>query len=188
MFCLLCSIAFPLASQPRISVGTLLISSPGLLDPNFRETVVLIVDYGPGGTGGLIINRPSGMALSEIFPSREGLSSRQDVLWQGGPVLPRGLMALVQDPADAESDSVEILEGIRLIDPARALEQLDRAETGSDPVRILAGHAGWSSGQLEAEILRGGWKLLPARREWVFSEDPEGLWKTLIELVELPTT
>ncbi|HKP00340.1 MAG TPA: YqgE/AlgH family protein, partial [Nitrospiraceae bacterium] len=83
-------------SPSSVEKGVFLVASPLLIDPNFREAVVLIVEHGSGGTLGLIVNRSTRMPLSEALPDLTVLKGTRHRLFTGGPVEPTRLLLLVR--------------------------------------------------------------------------------------------
>src|SRR3970282_2598203 len=70
-----------------------LVAKPGLPDPNFRESVVLVTQNASGETAGVIINRPTGRSLASILPGERFQRFTEPVFF-GGPVMPHGLFAV----------------------------------------------------------------------------------------------
>lgn len=159
-----------------LSGGKFLVAARSMQDPNFAETVVLLVDHEPEGSWGLVVNRPTTVKLSELFAKDAFLRRRRDTLHYGGPVEPARVLILVRSSAELV-DSRALFEDVRLAWSPEALKAL------GDPVkaelRVFAGYAGWASGQLEAEIARNDWLILPAEARLVFSETPEAVWEIL---------
>lgn len=177
----------PVRSRPsEPAAGMLLIADRGLTDPNFAESVVLLTHYGAEGATGIIVNRPTEVAVARALPQVERLTEREGVVWQGGPVRPETLTALVRS-AEPPEDGLALGEEIHLLPDVASLDAFLATEPPAGSVRIYHGVAGWAPGQLDAEIARGGWHLRPARARWVFSEEPEGVWALLIRLAFLPT-
>ena len=155
--------------------GQLLIAGPGLVDPNFWRTVVLIVEHSDEGALGLVLNRPSETTVGEAVSELQQLLDVDDPLYVGGPVQPSSLIVLAEfdDAGDAALlafDDVGVLAtGASLEDPA-----------GVRRGRAFVGHAGWGPGQLDAEIERGDWILEPALREDAFADQPTELWQSVL--------
>jgi putative transcriptional regulator len=168
-----------------LSGGKLLVAARGMQDPNFAETVVLLVDYGAEGSWGLVINRPTTVKLSELFAKDSFLRRRRDTLHYGGPVEPARILILLRSSA-ALPDSRSLFEDVRLAWSPEALKGLGDPEKAE--LRVFAGYAGWATGQLETEIARGDWLVLPAEPALVFSETPKALWQTLQARRPLPVT
>jgi putative transcriptional regulator len=76
--------------------GQLLIAGPTLLDPNFQRTVVLMIEHGPEGALGLVLNRTSESAVGEAVSELEGLLEPDSPVFVGGPVQPSGLIVLAR--------------------------------------------------------------------------------------------
>jgi putative transcriptional regulator len=154
--------------------GKLLVSSPALVDPNFRKTVVLIAHHDEDGAMGLVLSRPSDVPASEAVPSLEGLPGGKDPVFVGGPVQPEAFMAL------AEFDDVDEAA-------APIFGHLGFVSAGAEPVdlaisrlRLFAGYAGWGPGQLEAELEEPSWIVVAAEADDAFADDPDELWRTVL--------
>ena len=155
--------------------GHLLIAGPALLDPNFWRTVVLVGEHSEEGALGLVLNRSSETAVEEALPELTLLADDLGTVHVGGPVQPSAVVVLADfvDADDAQSlvvDSVGFLPSE--VDPG-AIGELRRA-------RVYVGYAGWGPGQLDDELSEGSWIVEPAQPEDVFTNDPEGLWGTVL--------
>lgn len=172
------------AAELAPATGRLLVASPGLSDPRFRQSVILLVQHDGQGSGGVIINRPSRLALKEVLGPEVAGAARAGQLHYGGPVAPRKLLVLLAHGADVPAASQPVMDDIALTGLA---EFVAWREEGAQPFefRVFTGHAGWAPGQLEAEIARGDWRVLPAGQRTVFATDPGSLWEQLRELVIL---
>lgn len=156
--------------------GKLLISSAGLYDPNFRHTVVLIGAHDEGGAVGVVLNRSLEARVIDVVAPLASVAGPDALVYQGGPVEPQQpvLLAELRDPAHADIevfDSIGFLTGEVTVE---ARESIVRA-------RVYAGHSGWGPGQLEEELAEDAWIIEPARVEDVFTDDPDGLWKAVLE-------
>jgi putative transcriptional regulator len=150
--------------------GHLLISAPELGDM-FEQSVVLMVRHNTEGAFGLILNRPSETKVEEIWSKISGMECRTtELLYVGGPV-EGPLMVIHNDEAAME---MEILPGVYFSANRDKLEKLARQPDAA--VRYFVGYAGWSAGQLEAEIKRGSWQAMPARPDLIFT-DGDRLWE-----------
>ena len=160
--------------------GVFLVAKRGLRDPNFRETVVLITKPQDGGPFGVIVNRPLEMRLSQIFSEFESLKDRKDVLFFGGPVKPNGFVFLVRSN-ERPPRAMSVLKDIFFTGDTELIEKLLRRPNPTDGLRVFAGYSGWGPGQLQQEIARGDWLIVPASAETVFTKNPGGLWQELIK-------
>ena len=155
--------------------GNLLVAGPGLVDPNFRRTVVLVGEHGEEGAMGVVLNRPSEIEVEEAVPPLGELGGVDDVVYVGGPVQPQAIVVL-GDFAEPEQAGVLVFGSIGFlpseIEPD-AIGELSRA-------RVFAGYAGWGAGQLEEELEEGSWIVEPADPNDVFTDSPEQLWSDVL--------
>ena len=166
-------------SGERLAKGRFLVASRLLRDPNFSETVVLLIDHDWDGAMGLVINRPSEVRLSSVFPDIEELREQPDMVYFGGPVARNRIMLLIRSHNQPER-SHHVFEDIYISSSQKVLEQVIRDADPSGRFRIYAGYAGWGPGQLEGEVSRGGWFILPGDAETVFNKDTSEIWPELI--------
>jgi putative transcriptional regulator len=165
----------------RLKPGVFLYASPDLNEPNFSQTVVLLVEYGPMGAMGLVINRPTDWKASEALKDASAL--RNLVVHWGGPVQPDAVFGLV-GAARAPKNGVRVLEGVFLTGKRKDLDAALREDKAGVRVRVYAGYAGWGAGQLEREVLRSGWIVAPADADTVFSKQPEVIWEKVHHLLD----
>lgn len=160
-----------------LAKGVFLVASERLRDPNFSQSVVLLLEYDSTGALGLIINRPSQVSLASALPEVAGLTGRSDVLYVGGPVGRNQLFLLIRgasQPREANPVVDEIYSSISL-ETLRALLGEENAE-----FHAHAGYAGWGPGQLDAEVLRGDWYVAPADADTMFDLPADDVWPALI--------
>lgn len=167
------------ASAAEMSAsGIFLVATDELRDPNFRETVVLVTQPRRGGPFGVIINRPLNRRLSEIFPEIEALKSKKDVVHFGGPVARQGLVFLVR-ASKPPLRATHVLKDVYITADPREVDELLKRSNPTRGLRVYAGHSGWAPGQLQNEITRGGWHVLPADAKTVFEKDAATIWPEL---------
>jgi putative transcriptional regulator len=159
-------------SGPAVSQGCLLVASPGLLDPNFVRSVVMIISHDGEGSFGLVLNRPLGHTLVDVLPDVAEGARRIPVL-QGGPVQTDTLQFVCR----GESAGRVLLPGLAV---GAALTDLLAEHPEGDGVRAYLGYSGWGAGQLEHETAEGSWIVAPARVEHVFDVPSEQLWATVL--------
>jgi putative transcriptional regulator len=162
-----------------LAKGKFLVASRRLRDPNFKETVVLLIDYGLGGAMGLIINRPSEVKLATVFPDIKELKERKDTICVGGPVAVNQMLLLVGSPQVPEA-SKEVTQDVYISSSWKVLERLMKNVVKDERFRIFAGYAGWAPNQLDFEKARGDWHVLKADAETVFDRKPSEVWQELI--------
>ena len=170
-------------SPSSVEKGVLLVASPSLEDPHFRQAVVLVVEHGPEGTVGLILNRSTNVLLSKALPDIPVLKGSSYRLFAGGPVDPTRfllLFRLKEPPADARS----VFDGVYLGCTPKVLEHIMTRAKPTDTFRAFAGFAAWAPRQLEAEMLLGAWAILPADSVGIFDKDPAVLWSDCISRLQ----
>ena len=160
--------------------GIFLVAREGMRDPNFKEAVVLITKPKGGGPFGVIINRPLELRLSEIFAEFDSLKDSKDVLYFGGPVKPNGFVFLVHS-RERPPRGLSVLKDIYFTGDTDLIEKMLNRSKPTEGLRIFVGYSGWGPGQLQREIARGDWLILPANAETVFGKNPKGMWRELIE-------
>ena len=141
----------------------LLIASPGLPDPNFREAVVLVTQAEGAEATGVIINRPTDRSLAEMLPG-ERFKRFKEPIFFGGPVAPQGLFAVFQAEKFSGA-AVTMLPGLYL---AVVPDSIDALLKDPPPkIRFFAGYSGWAPGQLRGELDRGDWLVVDAEADTV---------------------
>jgi putative transcriptional regulator len=170
---------FPIPEHP--AQGVLLVASPGLRDPNFAQTVVLLADYSDEGAMGIIVNRPTALELEQILPEVEALQGREDLVYLGGPVNRQQILLLVRT-RDPPSGAIRVFADLYLSATLEPLEMAVQPGEKFEGFRAYAGYAGWGPGQLENEIRRGDWKLQPGTTRRVMRTDVSRMWDELIQL------
>lgn len=156
--------------------GRLLIAGPRLDDPSFHRTVVLIGEHGPEGAMGVVLNRPSAVTVGEAAEPLSAIAGQDAIVFVGGPVQPSAIVVLA-DFADPDRAGVGVFDGIGFL-PGEIESAGELGELHA--VRVFAGYAGWSPGQLEAELAEGAWIVEPARTADVFTDDPDALWSAVL--------
>ena len=172
-------------AQPSVEKGVLLIASPSMNDPNFSRTVVLIVEHGPQGTIGVILNRSTKVLLSEALPDVSALKGTKFRLFAGGPVDPTRLLLLFR-LTDPQTDAISVFDGVYVGGAPKILEQIIARADPKEKFRAFAGFAGWAPGQLNFEMVQGAWAILSARSIGIFDEDPGTLWQDCISRLQAP--
>jgi putative transcriptional regulator len=170
--------------QETARAGELLVATPLLGDPNFKRTVVLVVEHErEEGTLGVVLNRPTEVSVGQVLEPWTDLATGPSVVFTGGPVAPTSALALALATGDGEPlgwrglDGAPPMSRIGLVD-LEAPPQVLAAEIVS--LRVFAGYAGWGSGQLRAEIEEGAWYVLPGDPLDPFMADPQRLWQAVL--------
>jgi putative transcriptional regulator len=177
-------------SDSELTTPLLLMAMPQVLDPFFHKSVVLLLHHETEGSFGFIVNRPTGIKISEILQGMEvgWQGPSEDVAFFGGPVQPQlGTVLFTPEaplPEEREEDeetASEVIPGVALTQHIGDLSRL--AEAPPDRFRLFLGYAGWGEGQLIEEILRNDWLTAPVSSELIFAPDPEKVWDEALRSV-----
>lgn len=161
------------------TTGRLLVSTPTLDDGVFHRSVILMLQHDDNGAQGVVLNKPLGAEVDAVLPGwGEHISSPQ-TLFQGGPVQVDSALGLVTVAAEdgLPPGSQRLFGSVAIID-LDAPPLLVMPEVGG--LRIFAGYAGWSSGQLEGELRRGSWFVVDSLPGDLLTADPEHLWAQVL--------
>ncbi|MFQ5635499.1 MAG: YqgE/AlgH family protein [Gammaproteobacteria bacterium] len=164
---------------PEPARGMLLVASPDMRGTWFARSVILLIQHDESGTAGLLINRQTDITPAELLPGVGGLNRLRHKLYIGGPVAGRGITMLVESEAPPDRAQHVFADVYASGNEQLLLEIADRGEA-AQRIRLYAGYAGWVPGQLEAEIRRGSWTVMPAAATLVFSTAPGDLWEHLV--------
>lgn len=179
--------------------GKLLIAMPGMNDPRFARSVVLVCAHGEQGAMGLVLNRPLPEIRFADLLGQLGIDTQGEVpalpVHFGGPVEPgRGfvLHRLRQDDATAgdevEGGRMRIGEGGLAMTTTRdILEDIARGR-GPDRAVLSLGYAGWDAGQLESELMANGWLTADPGDEIVFGTDNSHKWQAALKSLGIDPT
>jgi putative transcriptional regulator len=167
-----------------LAPGRFLVAQRGLLDPNFHETVILLVTLNKDGAMGLVLNRPTDIPLSQAFKDYDTDRGGDGPVYIGGPVSPGGVLALVRSTS-APPDCERIVGDVFFVSTAAPLEKALTSGAGPGRLRVFSGYSGWGAGQLDREILTGSWHVFEADPSLVFDSKPDSLWDRFIRRTEL---
>lgn len=174
-------------ADARVLPGSLLVSSVDLTEPAFRRTVVYVIEHNSTGTLGVILNRPSDMQVRSVLPSWGSLAARPGFLYVGGPVKRDSALCLATIRHGQSADGIE---GVRHVNGRVVMVDLDSnpevVESRVDGVRVFAGYAGWSPGQLAGELARDDWLVFPALPSDVLGPGRSDLWAAVLRRQPLP--
>lgn len=153
----------------------LLVAREELPDSNFGGSTVLVMnDLGPAPVG-IIVNRPTRLEVSSVFPQVKSLALLHDKVYFGGPVELDSVWFLFR-AAKPPKDAVAAVDGVYLSASRDLLLKLLARDKPMEGLRIYVGHSGWAPGQLEAEIAHGDWKLQHADSAGLFGHRSEHPW------------
>ena len=167
----------------KLRPGIFLYAVPEMGDPNFAQTVVLLVAHDKAGAMGFVLNRPTRVPLRELLKSPPEAERSELRFHWGGPVQPEAVHALIRTNWPSES-ARRVLGDVYLTrDAADLREPLVRPDAAAK-LKLFTGYTGWGRGQLEAEVRAGAWVLEPADARSVFAPDALDLWERVYEILE----
>jgi putative transcriptional regulator len=166
-----------------LAVGSVLVATRRVGDPLFAQSVVLLFAYSENGAAGLILNRPTTVPVDRVLPDLAVPRTAASRVFLGGPVSTADMRALLRAPV-ASGNARQLLPGVHLLVNRAAVDAAAAEGVTAEQLRVFAGYAGWSPGQLEREIRRGDWHVFDADGDVVFDAEPETLWERQIRLTE----
>lgn len=153
----------------------LIVARDNLTDPDFEDSVVLVMNnLGPAPVG-IIVNRPTSVSVSHLFPDLKRLAQVRDKVYFGGPVEIESVWFLFR-AATPPQHAIQTCDGVYLSADRDVLLRLLARDNPMDGLRIFVGHAGWAPGQLQAEISQGYWSLKRADADAIFNDKSEHPW------------
>jgi putative transcriptional regulator len=166
-----------MAAKSKFLQGQLLLDSGQLGGSFFQRTVVLICQHNAEGAFGLILNRSLGKTVGEMIVADLPDPLKESPLYLGGPVQPAALSFLHTDSFIPDAD---VLPNLALGHSLDDLIEIGEGFSATKKVRLFAGYAGWSPGQLESEMKRKSWLTFPASVQLVFETPPDQLWQKVL--------
>lgn len=164
-------------SATKYLKGHFLLDSGQLCGSFFQRTVVLVCEHDAEGALGLVLNRAAGNKVGEVLVADLPAPLKEAPLYVGGPVQPAALSFLLSDSFVPEAN---VMPNLSLGHSLDALVELGESYSSTRKIKMFAGYAGWSPGQLESELKRKSWLTYPASLELVFETPPEQLWQTIL--------
>jgi len=166
-----------MAEGDKFLKGQLLLDSGQLRGSFFQRTVVLICQHDPEGAFGLVLNRSTGTNVGDAIVADLPETLKACPLYLGGPVQPAALSFLLSDSFIPDAN---VIPNLSLGHSLDSLMELGSSFSPTQQIKMFAGYAGWSAGQLEDEMKRKAWLTHSASLELVFNSQPEQLWQTIL--------
>jgi putative transcriptional regulator len=167
-----------MSAPEKILKGKLLLDGGDLTGSFFQRTVILICDHSAEGAFGLVLNRASGSLVGDLVVADLPVTLKDAPLFLGGPVQPTALSFL---HADNFIPDANVFPNLNLGHTLDDLVEVGDSFSAGKRVKMFAGYAGWSPGQLENEMKRKSWLTFPASLELVFETPPEQLWPKILK-------
>lgn len=165
-----------MSNRSESTKAKLLVAIPELLDPNFHRAVVLVIEHDANGALGVVLNRPRLVGGGEAVPHWASRLAYPARLHSGGPVSEESVIGLGLGVNGLDDGLTPLFGRIGVVD----LHRLPEETPGIERLRLFAGYAGWTSGQLEAELESGGWIVVEASEEDALTENPGNLWRDVL--------
>jgi putative transcriptional regulator len=162
-----------------------LIAMPAMADPNFAHTLTYVCEHNQDGALGIVVNRPIEMTLSTLFEQIEvplaHPALREAPVHFGGPVqVDRGFV--LHRPLGSWQSTLAINDELGLTTSKDVLEAVGRGE-GPKDMFVSLGYAGWSAGQLEAELAQNAWLTVAADPDVLFELPAERRLPAAVKLL-----
>ena len=162
-----------------------LIAMPSLGESVFGKTVTYVCEHNDQGALGIVINRPLDLKLEALFDQVD-IALEIEILkatpvYFGGPVqTDRGFV--LHRPLGDWSSTLKVTSEIGL---TTSKDILQAVSSGSGPANMLMslGYAGWSAGQLEAEIAQNAWLTVEADPKVMFDLPVEARLEAAMALI-----
>src|ERR1700730_9121921 len=171
------------AHAEEVAAGKLLVASRDLLDPNFAQTVVLLVRYDQESVVGLVINRRTQIPISRVFPELKEAKGQIDPIYRGGPVERTAALALLRSRTKPE-EAEHVFASVSMISSRALLEKTIAAGMDASMFHVYLGYSGWTAQQLRGEVELGAWFIFPGNSATVFDADSETVWSRMIRKTE----
>ena len=176
-----CAISPGIAADSLPGKGKLLVATELVRGSDFEESVILLLQYDENGAAGLIVNKPTLAPPTTVLPDIEEMERYVGNLYYGGPVALNSIQALLRS-GTPPGQSDHIIDDIYIV-PID--DDLIDGSTDTSTLRLYIGFAGWAPGQLDGEMQRGSWHIVPASGQSIFEADPDEIWRDLAPPVTL---
>jgi putative transcriptional regulator len=174
--------ASALAQAADLSESHILVAKPGMSDPMYGSTVIVVKPLGGDQHVGFIVNRPTDLRLGKLFPEHGPSQKIADPVYLGGPMGTQNVFALVQRRDSPGGRSFEIAPGLYAVLDAPLVDRIIESE--AHRARFVVGVVVWRPGELAAEIKQGAWYLLAPDAKTALRQ-PQGLWEELVQRSKL---
>jgi putative transcriptional regulator len=168
----------PMTNESKSIKGQLLLDGGSLGGSFFHRAVVLVCQHDEEGAFGLVLNRSADTTVGEMVVADLPESLKEHSLFLGGPVQPSVLSFL---HTDLFLPNANVMPNLMLGHSLEGLVEIGESFSSTKKVKIFAGYAGWSSGQLEEELERQAWVTHPADLDLIFASDPLRLWRRIMQ-------
>ncbi|CAN5163739.1 YqgE/AlgH family protein [soil metagenome] len=159
------------------TTAVILVATDILIDPVYNHTVIVVRPAGNGMHVGVILNRPTGTSLASLFPSHEPSRNVKENVFFGGPMAQLAVAAVTRNEPSPLDGVLEFKPDLYLVLQAKTIDSI--IETAPNTARYYMGNVIWKPGELDSELEKGLWHVLPASSDLVFRKNTESLWSEL---------
>ena len=167
-------------AQNGYLAGQMLVATPVIDSGCFQKSVVYIFSHNAEGAMGIIINQPLELinyaALIEGMDLPKEAAERNIPVYFGGPV--ERARGFIVHSTDYLRDFTLASNGDLAVTSSSTILSDIVSGNGPKQAALVVGFAGWSAGQLEAEIEQNSWISVPATSELMFNTENELKWAT----------
>jgi putative transcriptional regulator len=181
-----CSVAAQSRNAEDLRAGKLLVASRETADPIFARSVILLVQYDKNGALGLMLNHRTTLPISRALKNLKDAAKNSDSIFIGGPVELDAVFALAQATSKPD-DAMKVAGDVYFIETKAGLEKALGESYSPNRIHVYVGYCGWAPGQLDDEVLNGGWYIFDGKQDSAFDRTPATLWQRLIAVTEHPT-
>lgn len=157
--------------------GKLILDNGKLGGSFFHRAVILICQHDAEGAFGLVLNRTTKNKVGEALVANLPESLKDEPLYLGGPVQAQALSFLHND---AFIPDANVMPDLSLGHSLDSLMEIAESFSPAKKVKVFAGYAGWSPGQLDDELKRDTWMVHPASLDLIFHPTPDHLWQAIL--------
>jgi putative transcriptional regulator len=168
------------AQAVDLSKSMILVAKPELVDQLYGSSILVVTPVGNDQHAGFIVNHPTNVTLSQLFPEDDPSRKVLDPVYLGGPLSSQVIFALVERKENPGGQSIELMPGLYVAVDAETVDRIMRTE--SDHARFVAGLVVWQRGELRAEIERGAWYVLRPDPHLALQKPSQDLWEELVRL------
>ncbi|HWA39733.1 MAG TPA: YqgE/AlgH family protein [Burkholderiales bacterium] len=160
-----------------------LVASPELTGP-YARTVLVATPLASGWHLGVVVNRPTGLRLSELAPDLEAAARIRQPLYIGGHQGIGKLQARVRSPRPPRAGTIHLFADVYLVQDAAEVVRI--IQKTPNAARYVAGYVLWPPEVLAEEVAAGAWLVVAPHADFIFREDPASLWED--QVVEIGNT
>jgi len=179
----LLALAAPLAWSADFNDETaILVAKREMRDRVYGSSVIVVRPLGQERHIGFIVNKPTTMTLSKLFPKHLPSQKVVDPVFLGGPMGPEVIFAMVKG-ASPGGRSLQLTPGLYVAFDSAVVDRI--IESQPQEARFFAGMVLWQPNELGEEVKRGLWYVLDPQPELVLQrKTTDGLWEDLVGRAE----